>query len=291
MRSHGGRCRAAAARATALVLLIWSPRVGAQGETRLTINVRRADFGIVEPRDGAVVVPARFQLVVGSPAAWELAVSSASAGGPPGRGTPPRLLYRTGASSFRDLVPTVPTAVASGPAATTTTIDLEIRPAIDWETSPGPFAATLHFYLNGVVATDSAEIRLEVPPRVEMLVSAEPFPSPPIDPLRPGRYAYLPRTVLVTSNLPWRLVVLVDGPPRKTDASSSPVSTRISLVGSQGRPVPLAADSREVVATGGPTGAGGRMVPIEFQVETTGTERAGSYRTRLRVVAEPDPSR
>jgi hypothetical protein len=255
------------------------------------MNMRRADFGIVEPRDGAAVVPAHFQLVVGSSTAWELSVSCESAAGPPDRGSPPRLLYRTGASSFRDLVPTVPTAVASGPATTTTTIDLEIRPTIDWETSPGPFAATLHFYLNGVVATDSAEVRLEVPPRVEMLVSAEPFPSPPIDPLLPGRYAYPPRTVLVTSNLPWRLVVFVDGPPRKADASSGPVSARVSLVGSQGRPVPLAADRREVVAAGGRTGAAGRMVPIEIQVETIGTERAGSYRTRLRVVAEPDPSR
>jgi hypothetical protein len=236
-----------------------------------------------------MVPPARVNILIASDAAFQVAIAASPDAVASGKLPPARLAWRVPGDRFRDLTPMVPTPIVSGaPAAASSRITFDLEPRVGWDTPPGRYVSRLQFFVNGVVAADFVKVTFSVPARVELVVGAQPFDSPSINPAQPDSYSYLRRSAVITSNVAWKLSAWIEGRARKTNSARTLSSSEFRIASPPGPPVPLSPGIRAVVAQGQPTSNGPVSVALEVWIDVKGAEAAGKYRSRLHFSADPD---
>jgi hypothetical protein len=256
---------------------------------RLTIDLREVDFGVLDPTLAGSAPPARVNLLLASSAAWQISIATAPDGAS-NSDSRPLLGWRVPGERLRELVPMVPTPIASGGPTGTgqTPLVFELAALGGWDVPAGRYALRLQFFVNGVVATDALRVAFVVPPRVDMVMSSSPMESPDVNPIEPGSFPYPTRTATITSNVPWKLSARVEAPPRRSGSEKALATAGFRVGVSRTEAQTLVPGVAQVLARGAATGSRPKSVTIEVLVDLKGGEAAGKYRSRLRFSADPD---
>jgi hypothetical protein len=229
-------------------------------------------------------------VMVFSRGTYQLAlVRGAREAGPPRTGDADDLRVRTASGGFVPLPPGVPVTVASGSATAGAgaVVTLELRAAATYDAAPGTRRERLRLLLNGQPVDAELVLRWSVAAALSVTPDPRPFDLRTVEPGAPGRYALEPRSYVVTSNVPWRLEALVRDVPKQRGTLEALAPGSLEVATEAGGRKALRPGIAVVVATGSPTGRGGRTISLDLLLSSAGDEAAGLYRGDVEVRVRP----